>query len=129
MLADFAVLKPIDVDLEPGDALAGRRLTHHRSLVCRDRGTALDNPVFGSDQILLGYDHIRERAVHHDPDLPQTLETRGQRRAEMVHEVLGVEEMANAIYVVFVLKYFCEFPYNLLVVFFLHRILLVMVDK
>src|SRR5215471_19756295 len=99
MLADLAVLEAVDVNFGPGDAIVSRRLAHHRAPVGRDSGTALDDPVAGSDQILLGYDPVRKGAVHHDPDLPQAFQARRQRRTEMVDEV-RIEEMADAVDVV-----------------------------
>src|SRR5215831_2804575 len=86
----------------------------------RGRGASLDNPVARSNEVLFGHDHIREGSVHHYPDLPETFEPTGERSAEMVNEVLGVEKVAHAVNVVLVFEDPREFPNHLLVLFLLH---------
>src|SRR5262245_57298631 len=86
----------------------------------RHRGAPLDNPVQGSNEVLFGHNYIRKGSVHHDPDLPETLEPTGERRAEMVNEGLSVEKVAHTVDVMFVFEDPREFPNDLFVLFFLH---------
>jgi len=116
---DFSILQTVDVDLRPLNLFVGWGRSHHRTLVSGSGRTSFDDLVAGRDEILFGHHNIRESAVHHYSNLPETFVASRERPAEVMYELL-VKQMRDTVNVVLVLEDSRELPNDLLVIFFLH---------
>jgi hypothetical protein len=101
------------------DASIGWALSHKRSSVGRNRRTSFHNFVAARDEILFGYDDVRESSVHHSPNLLEPLKAGRQGTPEVVRK-MGVKQVTDSIHVMLVLEDSREFPYDACILFFLH---------
>src|ERR1700681_2308655 len=111
VFADLAILDAVNMNLGPVDAFIGWSLSHKRSSMGRDGRASFHNFVAACDEILFGYDDVRESSVHHSPHLLESVKAGTQGTAEVVRE-MGVKQVTDSVNVVLVLEDSREFPYD-----------------